>query len=444
MGVAHVMNITIQKVWRSFAILIAALMISLVTAMGGVAAAGTESAPTKIVVGLPGGSAAHAQDILERFREQNPDIVVEPLILGWTSFFEKLPLMLVSGVAPDVWYGESGRALGWYEYGFTEDLKPYVERDLDTDEFFFLDAAEDPNSGAWTGIPSDFQVTSLFYNTAHFDASGLPFPDETWSIDHMNDAAKKLTVPGDLETMRWGFNMQPEYITAGWMMWMKMLGGSILDETRTQSRLDSPQNTEALDSMLSMIYEQRISPAPGLYGFAPWEAAVSFQEGRSSMMFNIYSWNRSLREVGMETYNVAIPPVGTTGQHFTTAVPNVWVINADSSDAKREAAWRWVKFQIGEEAQRIRMASGSGVPVSRAVAFEFAELPGPPTNRRVYLDSYAFAGTLEENAVWEEYRMAIEAELLPVWAEEITPEAGLQNADREVRQILQELQEGLS
>src|SRR5690606_34814929 len=87
-------------------------------------------AKTKLTVGLLGGSAAHAAAILERFQALNPDIEVEPIVFGWEMFFEKLTLMLASGVAPDVWYGESGRAFGWHEYGFLEDLGPYVRRDL--------------------------------------------------------------------------------------------------------------------------------------------------------------------------------------------------------------------------------------------------------------------------------------------------------------------------
>lgn len=391
----------------------------------------------KIVVGLPGGRAAHAQEILDRFHEEHPDVLVEPLVLDWGSFFEKLPLMLVSGVAPDVWYGEAGRALGWYEYGFIEDLRPYAERDLDLDHYFFLDAAKDPKTGAWAGIPSDFQVTSLFYNTEHFSASGLSEPDETWTYQTLVDAARKLTLPGADEPLRWGFNMQPEYITAGWMLWMKMLGGKILDETRSTSRLLEPQNQEALQTMMGMMYEQSVSPSPGLFGFVPWEAAVSFQEGRTSMMFHIYSWNRQLRNANMEAYDVALTPIGATGKRFTTAVPNVWMMNADSTEAKKEAAWKWIRFQIDEEAQRIRMAEGAGVPVNRGVARDFIEMPHLPDNRQIYLESYAFADTLEENAVWEEYRQAIEQEFRPMWAGEITPETALLNADQKVRQILE-------
>lgn len=422
----------------AWAALVLLLSVALAAPVGVLPAAHAKG-KTRIVVGMPGGSAAHAPEIVARFEQLHPDVEVEPLILDWGGFFDKLLLMLVSGVAPDVWYGEAGRALGWHYYGFTLDLKPYVDRDLDLDQYFLLDAAVDPRTGAWTGIPSDFQVTSLFYNTEHFLSGGLNFPDEGWTLADLVDAAKKLTVPLDQEALRWGFNLQPDYITAGWMLWMKLLGGQILDPTRTGSRLLDPANVRALETMLALMYEQRVSPTPGMYAFAPWEAAVSFQEGRTSMMFNIYSWNRQLATAGMESYDVAVTPAGVDGRRFTTAVPNVWVINAASSKARQEAAWRWITFQIGEEAQRIRMATGAGVPVNRGVAFEFAELPFAPLNRRIYLDSYAFAGTLEENPVWAEYRQAIEAELPPVWANETTPEAALLRAHQQVQRILESI-----
>ena len=69
-------------------------------------------------------------------------------------------------------------------------------------------------------------------------------------------------------------------------------------------------------------------------------------------------------------------PKSPTGKRFTTAVPNVWVINEASPPEVKEAAWRWIKHQISEEAQLLRMASGSGVLVNRRVGSAF--LPAYP------------------------------------------------------------------
>ena len=393
-------------------------------------------AKTRITVGLPGGSLVHSQAILQRFEELHPDIAVETIPMSWDEFFDKLMLMLVTGTAPDVWYGEAGRALSWYSAGFTLDLGPLVEQDLDLDSYFFLDAARDPLTGAWTGIPSDFQVTSLFYNYEHFHAAGIVDPDATWSVDELLDAAKKLTIHGSDTVDRWGFVLQPTYITPGWMLWTKLLGGRILDETRTRSLLDQPETVAALEEVAALMHQHGVAPPPGAPGYMPVEAVKTFRDGLSSMMFNIYAWNRDLATYGMDTYDVQVVPRSPGGERFTTAVPNVWVINAASPEPQKKAAWEWIKFQIGEEAQAIRMAAGAGVPVNRQVAFDFANLPSPPRNRAIYLDSYEFAGTLEENPVWAEYTRAIEQELLPLWSAEITAREAAERAHVRVQAIL--------
>lgn len=415
------------------------IMLALVVVVAGLSpvAAAKTPARTKLTIGLPGTSLVHADEILERFQEAHPEIKVETVRMTWDQFFDKLLLMLVSGTAPDVWYGEAGRAISWYSAGFTQDLAPYVQRDLDPGDYFFLHAAQDPATGAWTGIPSDFQITSLFYNYEHLRAAGIDDPDETWTVDDLIAAAKKLTIPGADTVERWGFVLQPSYITPGWMLWIKLLGGRILDETRTHSLLSSPETVSALEQMTALMHQHQIAPPPGVRGHTPVDAVKTFREGTSAMMFNIYAWNRDLNTYGMDVYDVAVVPRSPSGQRFTTAVPNVWVINKASPPERKEAAWEWIKFQIGEEAQKIRMAAGAGVPVNRGVAFDFANLPDPPLNRGIYLDSYAFAETLEENPVWAEYTSAIERALEPLWAAEVTAREAAERAHREVQAILE-------
>lgn len=400
---------------------------------------GTAAEKTTLTIGLPGGSAAHDPAILERFSELFPDVQVATVVFPWEEFFTKLSLMLVTDTAPDVWYGEAGRAFEWHHAGFTKDLGPLAEEDLDLDDYFMLDAAKDPGSGAWTGVPSDFQISSLYYNIQHLASAGIPFPDETWDVGRLFDAARKLTRTDGAVTERWGFNLQPEYITSGWMLWIKLLGGHVLDPSRTQSRLAHGDTVSALRTMGEMIHETHITPSPADEAFPAWAAVSGFQLGTTSMMFNIYSWNNYLHNYGMDEYDVSVVPASNDGRRLTTAVPNVWVINAMAPEKRQDAAWEWIKFQIGDVAQTIRMKGGAGVPVNRHVAFEFAGLPSPPQNRSIYLDSFPFAQTLEENPVWERYRRAVEEELLPFWGGKISAEEAALRADHKVDVILRDL-----
>lgn len=386
----------------------------------------------KLTIGLPGSAALASETILETFVKENPDLSVEPLSMGWSDFFSKIAVMLASGTAPDVWYGEAGRALGWRFNKATADLTPFVERDLDTSQFFFLHAARDPRTGEWTGIPSDFQVTALFYNINHFADRALPFPDDTWSTDTLVETAKKLTIiKSGACPERYGFNLQPSYITTSWMLWPRLFGAPILNAERTRSMLTDPTTVASFDYMRSLMHDIQIAPAPGggCSGYA-------FAGGGFSMEFNVYSHILALAAKGMEAYDVTLIPKSPTGKQFTTAVPNVWVINAASAPDVQEAAWKWIKHQISEEAQLIRMATGAGVLVNRRVGPSFLRAPGPPQHREVFLQSYSFADTLEENAVWSEYRNALGAELNQLWSGRVSAQTATLNAHRKVQAIL--------
>ncbi len=390
------------------------------------------AAGTKITIGFPG--STDVQPILDRFNEKYPDIEVEPLLLEWGAFFEKLPAMIASGTGPDVWYGEAGRALGWRHQGITADLGRFVERDLELEDYFFLDAARDRSTGEWTGIPSDFQVTALFYNTLHFSNSGIPFPTEEWTTDNLIEAGKRLTVSNGDTVERYGFHLNGPSITTGWLLWTHLLGGHILDETRTKSRLNDPATVDAWDFMRSLAFEERISPTQEEV------RQYSFANGTASMEFNIYVRNNINISAGMDTFDVQMIPRSTSGKRFTTAVPNVWVINEGSSPDKKEAAWNWIKFIVSEEEQVIRMAEGSGVPVNRSVGqTAFLDAPPPPANRQVFVESYAFAGTLEENVVWDRYRRAINPQVSQVMSGTVSAQAAAINAHEQVSAILSEV-----
>ena len=119
--------------------------------------------------------------------------------MTWDQFFDKLLLMLVSGTAPDVWYGEAGRAISWHKRrALPKTWLLTSERDLDLDDYFFLDAAQDPAHGSVDGDPQrlsgDVALLQLPSTSAR---AGLDVPrrergPSTTSIA----AAKKLTIPG--------------------------------------------------------------------------------------------------------------------------------------------------------------------------------------------------------------------------------------------------------
>ncbi|HXI15772.1 MAG TPA: sugar ABC transporter substrate-binding protein, partial [Chloroflexota bacterium] len=61
------------------------------------------------------------------------------------------------------------------------------------------------------------------------------------------------------------------------------------------------------------------------------------------------------------------------------------------------------------------------------------QTPPPPKNRRAFLKSLDFAGTLGENAVWQEWRTVAQNELVKAFRGEVTLPNVLQETHRLVQ-----------
>lgn len=349
------------------------------------------SARTKVTIALTGGEALFPEQIRTWFEEEYPQYEVEWMLPPW-GFVREVPVLAAGGVAPDAWYGEAGYAMEWGFNGMTEDLGPYIARDLSPDEYYLLDAVRDPAGPVW-GVPGDFQVTVTFYRPSLFDQAGLAYPEPDWTLDDMLSMAEKLKrIQGD-QVVQYGLAGHWASISVGWFFWTKLLGGHVLDETRTRSLLNSRETVAALEEMRSWIFERNIIPKPG-------EGNYTFLRGNLAMENYIYVRVTNARDAGFTDYDVQLTPAGPGGRRFTTVVPNVWVMNAASSPERKEAAWDWIKFALSPKVQAFRALQGFGVPVNREAGLEFLQMAPIPKNRIAFLESFAFAQTLDENAVW--------------------------------------------
>lgn len=365
---------------------------------------------TKLVVMMPGSTGGVYPDgVIEGFNAKHPEIEVEVIGGGWGELLEKIPVLIAGGTAPDVWYGEAGRAAEWGYNGLIEDLKPYIDRDLNIDDYFLLEASSDPQGHVW-GIPGGFQITTLWYLTHLFDEAAVAYPNDTWSVYDMVEAAKKLTRSDGDRVVQYGINMRPHAGTVGWLLWVHLMGGSVMDESLTQSRLASPDTIRALEFIRDLMWVEEAAPKFGT------DSGFALDQQNLAMENHIYIRNQTLKRNGVTTYDVAKVPMGPNGDRYTTVVPNVWMINRDSP--VKEAAWTFLKYYLSDEVQEKVVNKGSEVPVSKGVAPLFLSQPAPPQNLHNVLDSFTFAHTLDENAAWDSWWRAVPAELAPLFRNE--------------------------
>lgn len=384
---------------------------------------------TKLTVMMPGLSGGvYPEGVIEAFQEAHPEIELEVLGGPWSDL-TKIPVMAAAGTLPDVWYAEAGRASEWGFQGFVEDLKPYIDRDLNLDDFFLLDASTDPQGRVW-GIPGGFQMTTLFYKKNLFDAAGVAYPDDSWIVQDLVDAARKLTRREGDQVTQYGFH-SPTGGTNGWILWIYLLGGRVMDETLTQSQMNTPETIAAIEFMRSLMWDEQVSPRFGV------DSGYSFDNDNLAMEFNIYIRNHTLQQAGVYDYDVAKIPAANDGRRNTTVVPNVWMIAKDSP--VKEAAWTFLKFYISETIQEKVVDKGSEVPVNRLAGLRFLSQPPPPENRQAVLESFEFARTLDENAAWTAWWGPVRTELFPAFSNQETAAASAARAHQTLQAILDEV-----
>jgi multiple sugar transport system substrate-binding protein len=391
--------------------------VSLLTAAcGGAAGNGaTGAAPSgagvsgKLSIALVGDVQQHPVAILDGFKAQHPKLQVETIAGPWNETLNKIAEMVVAGTPPDVWYGENGRATGWGPRGTIRDLAPYIKRDLKEADYFPVAVSKDPTNKQW-GVAGDLQVVALFYNTAAFEEVGVKPPTPDWKLDDLIDAARRLTDPAKKQ---FGFYSQPSYITTSWYLFPKIFGTGVLDETLTKAQFTLPKVQEAFQALVGFADRGHAPPFvdQAKYPFAP--AANS--EGRSAMSFGIYGAMAGPAYKDF-TFDVEILPTGPATR-WSTVIANVWVI--DKNTAAGDAGWEWIKWHSLLEQQVIRAASGTGLPMQRKAADQvISQAPAPPKNRKAFLRSLDFSGTLGENAVWQEWRTVAQDELLKAFRKE--------------------------
>jgi multiple sugar transport system substrate-binding protein len=392
----------------------AALLSTAVPAL--LAACGTQPAASttpgdvtgKVVLALVGAEQQHPPAILDGYKAKFPKLTVETISGAWNPTLEKVAEMVAAGTPPDVWYGEDGRATGWGPRAWIRDLAPFAKKDMKESDYLGFNAAKDAENHLWA-IPGDLQVAALFYNTAAFDAVGLKYPTDKWTLDDLTTAAQRLTDPAKKQ---YGFFSQPNYITTSWYLFPQLFGTGVLDSTLTKSQFTTPKVLEAMQRLVS-FQEKGMSPPYADASKYPFAPAATGSEGKSAMQFHIYARLGDQAMKDLATYDVELIPSGTGagGKRWTTVIANSWVIGKDTK--MPEASWEWIKWHSQHEQQVIRAKGGSGVPMHKKAADEvMSTAPSPPKNRKAFLNSLTFAGPLGTNAVWQEWRTVAQAELV--------------------------------
>jgi multiple sugar transport system substrate-binding protein len=274
------------------------------------------------------------------------------------------------------WVGE------FWEAGYVEDLKPYIEKS-DPNEILYDDFVEvfrviSEWKGHIVGMPFGAYFVTLDYRKDLFDKEGLTPPK---TFKEWKDIAAKFTNNSDYPGM-FGLamnNQQGSPVGQAWFEYIWNVGGKPFKSCYPGSpdpyadvtpMFDSPESIEAVNLMKEMLQYQ----PPGALSIAWDERAQAFASGIVSM---VSAWsvrtpifldpNRS--GIADKFASAVIP-----AKEGVEPVPPVggWVMGISKFSTQKDLAWEYTKWFTSPEIHKKFVDAGG--PPSRYTALQDPEL----------------------------------------------------------------------
>lgn len=284
-------------------------------------------------------------NILQRFEAQHPGVKVvlapsaaEPFYIPAAYDLEQhLNGATEYAASADVLYvANDNLSIEATLAGIFLDLAPLAAGDADLNSGDFFPGAYESfqwNRGLW-GLPISMDVQIVIYDPAAFDAAGLPYPDESWTLDDFANAERLLS-KFDSE----GNITQPGFALFGANTYLmrSLLGHGFYDpNTSPQQPKFSDADTQALLAQWVQYYEE------GLLGAASISGSIDF----NTIPLQItapWSLNTSFSPPGSTPKAGALLPGGTAGLRVDGFA-------VSSGTQQPELAYELVKFLTSDPA----------------------------------------------------------------------------------------------
>lgn len=302
--------------------------------------------------------------VFDEFHRQNPDIQVVNaggLEIPGNMAEAGLLMAMAGSTAPDVFYVNFRQYFSYIDQGFCRPLDDLIARDPSSTARIHprINQVLRSYDGKLYAMPFYQVAQALYYRKDHFMEAGLDpsRPPRTW--DEFYSYAQRLTeaAPG-----RHGFVFSGGLGGKAywWTNFVWQAGGDVLQPAErgySRSVVASPEGAVALDffrKLTKATWTGRDGKQAGPAAAVSSDWSRDVRDGKVSMWFG-YTNDvlLSISDINPSLLGVAAMPAGPAGS-VGEINSGMWAINAGIKDEKRlEAAWRFIKFYLSQEAAKI-------------------------------------------------------------------------------------------
>ncbi|GGZ33734.1 ABC transporter substrate-binding protein [Streptomyces poonensis] len=306
------------------------------------------------------------KEIIADFEKANPDIDVEYVGVASTEYQSKVDTAIQGGGLPDVGGVGAAMAAGIAAQNALEPLQDRLAESsldgkLNESMIESLKAAGGSEEDLYS-IPTSANNGVLYYRTDLFEKEGLKEPS-TW--DAFYEAAEKLTDAKNNAfgyTIRGGAGSIAQALDA---MYGQSGITSFWDESGEKTTLNDPKNVEALEKYAALY--KKTTPSADLNNDFT-KMVAQYDSGTIGMLnHNLGSYQDHVKAFGADKFRGIPQPTGPGGKRVQVSNP-VDGLGIYKTSENKEAAWKFIEFAAGHEANSKFNESAGQVPANTEAA----------------------------------------------------------------------------
>jgi len=303
--------------------------------------------------------------VFEAFQKQHPEIEVVTttgLTIQGPSSESSFLLQMAGGSAPDVFYVNFRKLHTFKEQNFLYPLDEFIKKDPEVLNRIHPQIRKVITIDGHVYCVPYFQCAmALYYRKDLFRDAGLDpnRPPRNW--DEFYEYCKKLTKP---DKGQWGFYFPQS--AGSWYLtdFIWQAGGDVIAKDSAgeyRAVFNSPGGAKALAFYKKLTRDPWTYKGKTYYGVAEVtnNSAQDLKLGKIAMWFS-YSYNMitAQSDINPSLLGVAPLPAGPTGIKANEINAGMWGMSTQIKDPRvRRAAWEYIKFTTGPEADKIRTQS---------------------------------------------------------------------------------------
>ncbi|HLG74927.1 MAG TPA: sugar ABC transporter substrate-binding protein [Ktedonobacteraceae bacterium] len=289
---------------------------------------------------------------VESFSKVNPKIKVQPEILSWADYWNKLQTTVSGNNAWDIIGMAGGMAAPYFDQGALYDLSTFSDYQAAIKSLIPSTVQLCNWNGKQYALPAGVYVPLLGYNKSLLKAANIPFPDPTtpMTFEEFKAIAAKLSLKSGGQYKQYAININD--FDPLWTSMVLMEGGQVYDNPINPKKVlvNSPAGIKGLTDWQS-LYTENLAVPIGQQANGPFGAGDldSLQTNKVAFSRIVLGDFLQIQQQNLTTQVGVTPLFSVNGKYIVSGNVNSFGIFANSQHPNE--AWEFIKWATGAGAE---------------------------------------------------------------------------------------------